>query len=131
MRCPRCGVDLELSLIPTKREETQQPTVSGEGSLLPSERTKDFTLKGVRYTLSVQDILQSAAALQVRETITRYYVELPDQEGEMRQFPIKQVVRKALETGSPDTFHPEEEGFHSQLASNILTGLGFTVKRRY
>jgi len=85
------------------------------------------------YTLSDQDIIGAAAAIERPSTIQTYYVELPNSAGKFVEFPIKQVVREALRTRFPAKFSDEEDrkSFTAQRARDVLTGLGFIVKRRY
>ena len=81
------------------------------------------------YTLSDRDIVEAAASLERPDSILIYYVELPNREGVPLEFPIKQVVRRALKTKFADRF--SEAGFTAHRARDILRGLGFTVRRRY
>jgi hypothetical protein len=132
MICPNCGCELEIALISTTHEQTTRPEVAG-GQTSAAERTKNFVMNGTRYTLSNRDIIDAAAALEHPDTIQMYLVELTNSVGKSVEFPIKQVVRQALRTRFPTKFTVEEDrkSFTAQRARDVLTGLGFIVKRRY
>lgn len=132
MHCPKCGTELELSLTPARQDSvTPLRDLAGCPSL-PARRNKNFVMNGKQYTLSDRDVLEAAATFERPETIRTYSVELPNREGSIQEFPIKQVVREALRTRFPEEFSDEEDkkSFTANRARDILTGLGFTVRRR-
>ncbi|HEX9896576.1 MAG TPA: hypothetical protein VGA85_02820 [Dehalococcoidales bacterium] len=118
-KCPNCGAELNLALVMDKGDTVNQITRA---------RTANFQIKRITYNLSSQDIIEAAESLESQETIRKYYVELADREGKIQEFPIKQVVRKALKKINPSKF--TEDYFTAHRARDILKKLGFEVKTR-
>jgi len=120
MKCPNCGVDLTLKL-------THEPG----SKIAATGNTVNFSINRTSCSLSDNDIIIAAKIVMSPDTIRGYYVELEDGMGVLREFPINQVVRKALEiTNQNTTIKDIEDYFTSQRAKNILTKLGFTVKTK-
>lgn len=121
MRCPNCGVELNLTLNMEK----------GEASIKPNDigKTVTFKMNYVPYTLSKEDIIKAARNLKSPDTIRYYFVKLEDDNGKIKEFPIKQVVREALKAVYTEGF--SEEKFTSQRAKHVLTKLGFAVNKKW
>jgi len=120
-RCPKCGAELELVLVEEQRKENEVPMAKG--------RTWTFRLDFKNYTLSDQDIINAAKNLPYRRTIQKHYIELADVSGRVQQFPVKQVVRKAIEMRYPS--QKLGEGFTTHRAFMILKNLGLPTKTRF
>ena len=127
LTCPNCGSTLELAL--RAAGGASRSTVHSDlTSLEHSPNTSvDFILAGRGYTLVREDI-HGAARSSYPSTIVKYSVYLPDFEGNERRFPIKQVVRQALQTRYSERF--VEENFTAHRARDILRRLGFEVLER-
>jgi hypothetical protein len=87
--------------------------------------TVDFILGGRPYKLSRANIYQAAQEL-FPGTIVKYYVILRDSGNNERRFPIKQIVRHALQSEFKERF--VEENFTAHRARDILRRLGFEVR---
>ena len=122
--CANCGTTLELSLQLTGKP-TELVTRSAPHHLGPQPTTiVEFILAGRTYSLSREDIY-GAAKEAFPGTIQKYFVMLPDAEGNVRRFPILKVVRQALHTRHGEGFI--EENFTTHRARDILRRLGFEV----
>lgn len=121
--CPRCGTTLELALRLVEDSSITthavDPTVGLHLALI------EFVLAGRIYSLAQDDIYGAARQLSP-STILKYYVILPDSEGRERRFPIKQVVRHALQARFGENF--VEKNFTAHRARDILRRLGFEVR---
>lgn len=120
MKCPNCGAELHLNLVMEAVGTSTKTSAVG--------KTINFKMKGISYSSSDKEIIEAAKNLQSPETIRDYYVELADGKGVVQEFPIKQVVRKALQTAYKGKF--AEDYFTSQRARHVLTKLGFVVKSK-
>ncbi len=127
LTCPNCGTVLELAL--QRTTEPPEPVTRLVPHLLEPRPTTTvgFILASRRYRLSREDIHTAAKAV-FPGTIVKYYVRLLDSEGNERKFPIKQVVRQALQTRYGEKF--VEENFTAHRARDILRRLGFEVEER-
>jgi hypothetical protein len=128
-KCPNCGTKLTLTLVVAEEGAEEGLPVPAKSPVAPTGRLATFRIASKSYSLSDQDIYQAAKTLDYPETIRRYCVELPDKRGKIEEFPIKQVVRKALKTKYPDEF--TETYFTAHRVRDILRKLGFAVKERY
>lgn len=128
-RCPKCGAELNIALVAVQTKDNNAADNSDKATPAPKGRLATFEIDRKRYTLSDQEVFEAAADLKYPETIRRYYVELPNDTGGTRRFPIKQVVRQALETKYPNKF--TERYFTAHRARDILMKLGIPVKMIY
>ena len=127
LSCPKCGTALELAL---HHVEEPPVSISYRAQIVPAPRpttTVEFILAGNPYSLSRENIYNAAREL-FPSTIVKYYIILPDTESHERRFPIKQVVRDALQARYGEKFI--EENFTAHRARDILRRLGFDVQDR-
>jgi len=120
MKCPHCGTKLKLELILEANDALSKTSAKGHEIV--------FRMNGMPYSISDDDIIEAAKNLNWPETIRNYYIELKDKKGVIREYPIKQVVREALQTVRKNVI--SEDYFTSQRAKQILTKLQFTVKTK-
>lgn len=120
--CPNCGCHLELAL--EIIDPNRQDSVVSQRSHEPRQGVEvHFKMARQLYQLSVEDIIRSAGRVRPG-TIQEYFTLLTDGKGHERRFPIKQIVRDALQTNYPNF---TEEGFTSHRARDILRRLGIQV----
>ena len=120
MRCPNCGAELNLTLTMESKE-----LVTGIKTIV---KTITFRMKGIPYTLTESNIIEAANALESPDIIRDYFVKLMGKSGIIQDFPIKQVVRKALITTHAEKF--SEDYFTSQRAKHVLEKMGFAVNKK-
>ncbi len=120
--CPSCGAKLDLSLVLIN--DTNDTKTSPLKTC-----SANFKIDRKSYTLSDTDIFVSIQGIKSIDTIRRYYIEYTDGQGNIKKYPIKQIVRDALETNYPNKF--TENYFTAHRARDILTKLGFEVKTQY
>ena len=128
-KCPTCGTKLALTVVVAEKGDEEGLPTAAKSPRVPTGRIATFRIARNTYGLSDQDIYEAAKTLDYPETIRRYRVELPDRQGEIEEFPIKQVVRKALKTKYPKVF--TEKNFTAHRARDILRKLGFSVEESY
>ena len=122
--CPRCGTALELSLRAVEGGNAAAAVMPIKSGPRPRDEIT-FVLAGRSYTLSREDI-RKAAAQGAPNTVQKYYVGLPDADGNQHDFPIKQIVRQALKARYLQDFI--EKNFTAYRARDILRRLGFDVR---
>ena len=66
MKCPNCGVELNLALVMEKGKTSTQARTSG--------KVVNFRMGGIPYSLSDQEIVEAVRNLPPPETIRDYYV---------------------------------------------------------
>ena len=120
MKCPNCGVELNLTLSMVTNEARIKTNAVG--------RSTTFRMNGKPYTLSDSDIVEAARTLESPNTIRDYFVKLKSKKGKIEEFPIKQVVREALRSVYLEQI--PEDYFTSQRARNILEKLHFAVNTK-
>lgn len=128
--CPRCGTELSLTLVLTEEIGKQDAGKRSRITPSPKGRIADFKIDRKSYMLSDQEVIDAAGSLKAADTIRRFYIELAHRDGEVKKYPIKQVVRTALWTKYPKEFE-ETNYFTSHRVRDILTKLGFAVKTTY
>ena len=127
LNCPNCGANLGLSLTLEKMQSKDGDSI--DNTAIPKGNSIHFTMYSKHYVLNAEEILEAAQNLGYPGTIQRYFVVIPDKNGESQHYPIKRVVRKALKIKYPSEF--KDEFFHSGYAKNILSKLGFKVRTMY
>jgi len=120
MKCPNCGAELNLALVMEEKKDGAKTSAIG--------KTYSFRIAGKPYSLSDGEIVQAGKDIAQPETIRDYYVELSDSNNIIQEYPVKQVVRKALHTKYTEKF--SEIHFNAQRARQILSKLGFTIKKK-
>jgi hypothetical protein len=129
VQCPNCGIKLAFALVVAEKGDEESRPAPAKRLGVPTGRVATFRIAGKGYSLADQDIYGAAKNVDYPETIRRYSVKLPDKRGRIEEFPIKQVVRKALRTKYPNVF--SEKYFTAHRARDILRKLGFDVKENY
>lgn len=127
LHCPRCGAKLNISLVLSNGEDSPSSLIKTQPTTF-RVRNATFRINFQSYSLSDNDVIVAAKS-EEPGTIQKFYVQLADGGGKVQEYPIKQVVRKALKTKYPEKF--TEKGFTAHRARDILTKLGFIVKQRY
>ncbi len=111
MICPSCGARVKLSLV-------LDEDIDGDN------KTINFILNKKHCSLSRKDVFEAASSIDFPKAYQQFYVQLPDREGQTQDYPIKQVVRKALGKKYGDEYPGE---FNALQAKSYLERLGFTV----
>lgn len=131
--CPNCQAQLALALVRLEVGELPGPSsvASERPGAVVQVRTYEFTLGGRPYSLTSQDLLDSAP--HARSTIVTYYIEIRGTDGVVRQYPTKSVVQTAIVRKYPDVLPARDlqpNAFQAHRAVAIARALGFPSKRR-
>ena len=118
--CPKCGSDLELSLVLAPSMTTTSSTDSPGERRFAMVTPVFFTMGGRPFELERGHIFD-AAKTSVPETIRKYYVLLPGSLGSDVAFPIKQIVRKALTELGEEKFRAVQDAGAFTAASHTLS----------
>ena len=129
LTCPNCHQELTLTLI--REEKTKRP-VGVETTPSNSRAAYRFTIGGRLFELTPDDVI--AATDFVRQSVYDSYVEIPDAQGGIREFPTKDLLRQAILRKYPDvnprTDLQPSNGFQSQRAEHVMRKLHLPPKRK-
>lgn len=130
LTCPFCGARLDLTLVQAREEHDLRLLSEEAGGKGPrSSRTTSFMIEGTRYSLSAEDVMNAAKAIgETSRAVIKYYIELPDESGYVRPYPIKEVVFKALSLTGQGSF--TKSLLNALRCRSILMKLGFAVRER-
>ena len=124
MICPVCNTSLELTL-QSVRETTETPA-DPSPEYPPETNTHHFILKGRPYELSAGNVINTGRELRAWNAIQRHYIDLPNSNGVVRRFPIRQLFIETMKATHPSGFTPD--GVTVSYAQRILHALGFRTR---